>query len=83
MWVKTKKDPWKKIPKIFANLVTMSNRIKDGSVTSVKDYAKLLGPVLRGFAKLNTTLSFGMGRLFRQTHEICLIGISSNKITSS
>lgn len=25
-------------------------------------------------------LSFGMGRLFRQTHEICLIGINNNKI---
>ena len=25
-------------------------------------------------------LSFGMGRLFRQTHEICLIGINNTKI---
>ena len=25
-------------------------------------------------------LAFGMGRLFRQTHEICLIGTSNNKI---
>lgn len=28
----------------------------------------------------NGLLAFGMGRLFRQTHEICLIGTSSNKI---
>jgi N6-adenosine-specific RNA methylase IME4 len=25
-------------------------------------------------------LAFGMGRLFRQTHELCLVGISSSKI---
>lgn len=27
-------------------------------------------------------LSFGMGRLFRQTHEICLIGVNNTKIYS-
>lgn len=36
------------------------------------------------FAKLskdlNTTLNMGMGRLFRNTHEICLIGINNSKI---
>jgi N6-adenosine-specific RNA methylase IME4 len=30
-----------------------------------------------------TMLAFGMGRLFRQTHEICLIGTSNNKIYKS
>jgi len=29
---------------------------------------------------LNHTLAFGMGRLFRNCHEICLIGINNNKI---
>lgn len=29
---------------------------------------------------LKDQLSFGLGRLWRQTHEICLIGTSSNKI---
>ena len=29
---------------------------------------------------LNDILAFGMGRLFRQTHEICLIGTNNNKI---
>lgn len=28
----------------------------------------------------NDMLAFGMGRLFRQTHEICLIGINTSKI---
>jgi N6-adenosine-specific RNA methylase IME4 len=30
--------------------------------------------------RLGEMLAFGMGRLFRQTHEICLIGTSDNKI---
>lgn len=30
--------------------------------------------------RLVNTLAFGMGRLFRQTHEICLIGTSNNEI---
>jgi N6-adenosine-specific RNA methylase IME4 len=29
---------------------------------------------------INGLLAFGMGRLFRQTHEICLVGTSNNKI---
>lgn len=33
--------------------------------------------------KLASTLAFGMGRLFRQTHEICLIGTSNNGIYKS
>lgn len=45
VWVKTKKDPFKKLSK-----------------------------------DLNTTLNMGMGRLFRNTHEICLIGINNSKI---
>jgi N6-adenosine-specific RNA methylase IME4 len=31
-------------------------------------------------SNLNDSLAFGMGRLFRQTHEIALIGINNNKI---
>lgn len=30
--------------------------------------------------KIKDILAFGMGRLFRQTHEICLIGINNKKI---
>ncbi len=31
-------------------------------------------------SNLNDSLGFGMGRLFRQCHELCLIGISSTKV---
>lgn len=64
IWVKTKKEPLKDI---FKNL------LKESSISSfiskfTKEYS------------LNNSLAFGMGRLFRQTHEICLIGINNNKI---
>lgn len=39
--------------------------------------------VSKSYAKtknINDCLSFGMGRLFRQSHEICLIGTSGNGI---
>jgi N6-adenosine-specific RNA methylase IME4 len=29
---------------------------------------------------INNTLAFGMGRIFRQTHELCLIGTNNNGI---
>jgi N6-adenosine-specific RNA methylase IME4 len=41
-------------------------------VKTKKDASKQSSP--------NEMLGFGMGRLFRQTHEICLIGISSTAI---
>jgi N6-adenosine-specific RNA methylase IME4 len=41
-------------------------------------------PKLKAFRNftinLHASLAFGMGRLFRQTHEICLIGTSNNQI---
>jgi N6-adenosine-specific RNA methylase IME4 len=35
-----------------------------------------------GSFSVNSILAFGMGRLFRQTHEIALIGINNKKIYS-
>jgi len=37
--------------------------------------------ILKNFQiNLSSALAFGMGRLFRQTHEVCLVGISNNGI---
>lgn len=37
--------------------------------------------ILKNFVvNIGSSLGFGMGHLFRQTHEICLIGISGNQI---
>lgn len=79
VWVKTKKDPFKELTKYFVkNLTTLpkDSRIADLSPLGViKHYIKAIGQF-----KLSTMLGFGMGRLFRQTHEICLIGTSDNEI---
>jgi N6-adenosine-specific RNA methylase IME4 len=79
VWVKTKKKPYANVEKLFKNMVPLAERIKPGSVTKLKDYARILKGALAA-TKLNMSLAFGMGRLFRQTHEICLVGTSKNEI---
>ena len=65
IWVKTKKQPFLILLKsLFKGLKQEKFDIKN---------------LFKGFS-LNDTLAFGMGRLFRQTHEICLIGVSNNKL---
>ena len=70
VWVKTKKQPLKDLATIIKPFVP---------VISLKTYIKQVAQIVKS-ASINTTLAFGMGRLFRQTHEICLIGTSNNKI---
>jgi N6-adenosine-specific RNA methylase IME4 len=79
VWVKTKKQPFEKAQKLFSSLISMSNKMKIGSVSTLKDYKRILYGTFMAF-QLSQSLAFGMGRLFRQTHEICLIGTSSNKV---
>lgn len=45
-------------------------------------YVRAVNAIIENISKidLGSVLSFGMGRLFRQTHEICLIGTNNNKI---
>lgn len=73
VWVKTKKDP-------------LGDLVKYLKVPTKKEYKAtaykfdLIKNVILGTKKilnwydLNNVLAFGMGRLFRQTHELCLIG---------
>lgn len=71
VWVKTKKI--KNVKQVFFK-------------TAREIYKDLVNqvPVVQVFENfslnLQGALAFGMGRLFRQTHEICLIGTSNNKI---
>lgn len=58
IWVKTKQDPFKSLKK------DLKKAIKAGT-----DVNK----VVDSFS-LDKVLSFYMGRIFRQTHELCLIG---------
>lgn len=77
VWVKIKKEPLKIINQLFSGALQMyGNAEKD---LSIKDYKKVLQSLIINY-KQEMSLAFGMGRLFRQTHEICLIGTNSNKI---
>jgi N6-adenosine-specific RNA methylase IME4 len=75
VWVKTKKQPLK-------DLATIIKPFTPITASNLKSYIKQVGCIIR-VAKLNIALAFGMGRLFRQTHEICLIGTNNNKIYKS
>lgn len=72
VWVKTKKQPLK-------DLATIIKPFAPITLLNLKSYIKQVGHIVKN-APISLALSFGMGRLFRQTHEICLIGTSSNKI---
>lgn len=63
IWVKTKKDP----------LETLKKKIRKKAskkIISVAEVNKLLDS-----SDLSDVLAFFMGRLFRQTHEIALVGV--------
>jgi mRNA (2'-O-methyladenosine-N6-)-methyltransferase len=74
VWVKTKKhDSVKR--QFFKTAIQVYEDLKNKVPKS---------QAFKNFAlNMNGALAFGMGRLFRQTHEICLIGTSSNKIYKS
>lgn len=76
IWVKTKKNP---LGKLFSSLKKMKREVLDLSVminsVDYDDYHK----VLEEF-NINDILNFFMGRVFRQTHEVCLIGVRGKKI---
>jgi N6-adenosine-specific RNA methylase IME4 len=83
IWVKTKKDPYTKLVSSFGKNVLQYCKdngwnafLKQKAPTNIK---KILIDTVKSFT-LNDSLAFGMGRLFRQTHEICLIGINNTKI---
>jgi N6-adenosine-specific RNA methylase IME4 len=65
IWVKTKKEPLKSLAKELFNKKFIENSVE------------ILQKIIFDF-DLEETLAFGMGRLFRQTHEICLIGTKGN-----
>ena len=87
VWVKTKKDPLALLKSAIKRGTKGALKIfRDISSRDVKEslslFPKALADKVRIF-DLNSVLAFGMGRLFRQTHEICLIGTSSNTIYKS
>lgn len=74
IWVKTKREPLEIVSSIIKKVLKKS---KD--INSPPDIKDALVNACKNFT-LDKTLAFFMGRLFRQTHEICLIGTNNNKI---
>lgn len=75
IWVKTKKNPIKKIhsqyKKNIFSLYKAVNSFDKGNIHSLYNSLK----EFKFDFNVNDILSFYMGRIFRQTHEIALIGI--------
>lgn len=65
IWVKTKKNPFKYIHK---DILLSLKKIPENGLR------KFVDELVSKFS-INNILAFGMGRLFRQTHEILLVGV--------
>ena len=81
VWVKTKIEPLDE----FKKLMVLGTKILEDLEPSKKisQFITTLKQAYQISARefnYHTMLAFGMGRLFRQTHEICLIGTSNNGI---
>ncbi len=72
IWIKTKKNPLK-------DIITALKPSQKLTINNFESYIKQIFDLLT-VANMNSILSFGMGSLFRQTHEVCLIGINNTKI---
>lgn len=84
VWVKIKKEPYLNLSKdLKRGIMGAMKLFRDISEIDVKECLESFSIAnvskVKMF-KLINLLSFGMGRLFRQTHEICLIGTNNNKI---
>lgn len=76
IWVKSRKDIWSDVIPNLVNNLEMAVRDIGFHKKDLKEYFKFQ---LKNIS-VNSMLNFGMGHLFRQSHEICLIGINNNKI---
>lgn len=64
IWVKVKQKP----------LLELHNSVRQFILNNSCSFIEPIYGLINGF-NLNSVLSFGMGRLFRQTHEVVLIGV--------
>jgi N6-adenosine-specific RNA methylase IME4 len=80
-WVKTKKEPLEQVSDIVSNAMSTFDDLKSLDMKSFKVMKKTIGNKVMSYKnKLTGMLGFGMGHLFRQSHELCLIGISNTGI---
>lgn len=86
VWVKTKRHIFEEEYREIKKNLTSSIKMFIDHPFSGRNLKEHLNMTVVAFAgrvtilNLNKALAFGMGRLFRQTHEICLVGISNNKV---
>lgn len=87
IWVKSKIDPFEEIRDSLYSFYKKELKTNLKTITSDFTFKKLLlnSNNLKEIAEksyniLNSMMSFGMGRLFRQCHELALIGTNNNKI---
>jgi N6-adenosine-specific RNA methylase IME4 len=78
VWVKTKKQRLTDFVKWIKKSVLKHKQVAYDKYA----YERAINAIIESIANidLDIELAFGMGRLFRQTHEICLIGTNDNKI---
>lgn len=74
IWVKIKNNPFSSLIKETLKAVKSAFTLVKSSEIDLKSFASIISNRVTVF-DLNDILAFGMGRLFRQTHEICLIGV--------
>jgi N6-adenosine-specific RNA methylase IME4 len=76
VWVKTKKHRFTRFIKWLKKSILKHQQVCYDEFA----YKRAINAVIDTVPNLdmNEELAFGMGRLFRQAHEICLVGISSN-----
>jgi N6-adenosine-specific RNA methylase IME4 len=77
IWCKNKKAPLKDLLKLVNKSLDAEDILTRQNIKSAIAH---IGETCKD--QLNQMLQFGMGRLFRQTHEIALIGINNNGIYS-
>ena len=81
IWVKTKKEPLEEVSSVINKSIKIATKISSISdlKSSLKDLSVAAADTIHNL-DFSSLLGFGMGHLFRQTHEICIIGINNNKI---
>jgi N6-adenosine-specific RNA methylase IME4 len=79
IWVKTKKEPLDFFRKAIL-AVRKQPEVAYDKYAYMRIIKSIADACLPAGKDLFKSLAFGMGRLFRQTHEICLIGTNSNGI---
>ena len=85
IWTKTKKVPLVEVMMDVKRLCPILPVVMEIRATLHKTFdgkiaiADIVREAMQSFS-MNDVLAFGMGRIFRQTHEVCLIGINKTGI---